>query len=94
MFGQDIISRQLHDANGSFLSKRGLNAILADNDRDNDRRLEHFYKPGDQVMLRVPKHFCAKLQRVADGPFPIRIVHDNGTVIIDKGDTHQQVSFY
>ncbi|OWZ02754.1 Pol Polyprotein [Phytophthora megakarya] len=93
VFGQDMISRQLHDANRSYVSKRRFNAILADNDRENDKRLEHFYKASDQVILRIPKHFRAKLKRVADGPFLIKTVHDNGTVTLDKGTTQQQVSF-
>ncbi|POM60314.1 Gag-pol fusion protein [Phytophthora palmivora] len=44
----NMISHQLHDANWSYLSKHRFNAILADNDHENDKRLEHFYKPGDQ----------------------------------------------
>ncbi|OWZ16640.1 Pol Polyprotein [Phytophthora megakarya] len=93
VFGQDMISSQLHDANWSYLSKRRFNAFLADNDRENDKRLEHFYKAGDQVLLRIPKHFRSKLKREADGPFPIKTVHDNDTVTLDKGTIQQQVSF-
>lgn len=74
------------------MSKRRYNAILADSDRENSKRLEHFYKPGDQVMLRTPNNFRAKIKRVADGPYPITVVHENGTVTFDKGSTQQQVS--
>ncbi|OWZ22105.1 Pol Polyprotein [Phytophthora megakarya] len=88
IFGQDTISHQLYESNWSYISKRRYNAILADNDRENPT----FYQPGDHVMLRVPKQFRAKMKRVADGPFTIRVVHDNGTVILDKGSTQQQVS--
>ncbi|GMF24808.1 unnamed protein product [Phytophthora fragariaefolia] len=92
VFGQDMISRQLHIANWSYLCKHSFSAILADNDRENDKRLEHFYHPGDQVMIKVPKQFSAKTKRVADDPFPIRAVHNNGTITVDKGNTQQQVS--
>eukprot|EP00644_Phytophthora_capsici_P005341 jgi/Phyca11/96236/e_gw1.1.1686.1 len=92
VFGQDMTSRQLSDANWGYLSKRRFNAIPADNDRENDKRLENFYKPGGLVMLRTPKHFRSKLKRVADGPFLIKVVHENGTVTIDRGATDQQVS--
>ena len=92
MYGQDMITRQLYDANWSYMSKRRFEAILADNDRENDKRINHFYKPGDHVMLRVPKQFRAKTRAVADGPYAITIVHDNGTVTLDKGATSQQVS--
>eukprot|EP00644_Phytophthora_capsici_P009261 jgi/Phyca11/106938/e_gw1.13.851.1 len=92
IFGQDMISRQLYESNWSYMSKRHFDAILADNDKENDKRLEHFYKRGDSVMLRVPKSFRAKTKRVADGPFTIHAVHDNGTVTLDKGSAQQQVS--
>ncbi|KAG3059972.1 hypothetical protein PI124_g23061 [Phytophthora idaei] len=59
-----MISRRLHDANWSHMSKRRFDAILADNDRENDQRLEHFYQPGDHVMIRVPKQFRAKIKRM------------------------------
>ncbi|OWZ04540.1 LOW QUALITY PROTEIN: hypothetical protein PHMEG_00023540 [Phytophthora megakarya] len=75
-----------------YLSKRRFNAILVDNDRENDKRLEHFYKPGDQVMLRIPKHFRAKVKRVADGAFPIKTENDNGTMILGKGTSLQQLA--
>ena len=87
-----MITRQLYNANWSYLSKRRFDAILADNDRENSKRLEHFYNTGDHVMLRVPKKFRAKLHAVATGPFVIRQVHSNGTVTIDKGAMAERVS--
>ncbi|KAJ0408806.1 hypothetical protein P43SY_000702 [Pythium insidiosum] len=79
VFGQDMISRQLYDANWSYMSKRRFEAILADNDRENDKRIAHIYRPGDNVMLRVPKQFRSKTNAIANGPFAITVVHDNGT---------------
>ena len=72
--------------------KRRFEAILADNDRENSKRLEHVYNPGNHVMLPIPKHFCAKMHAVAKGPFAIRQVHDNGTVAVDKGKVSERVS--
>ncbi|OWZ13223.1 LOW QUALITY PROTEIN: Pol Polyprotein [Phytophthora megakarya] len=62
LFGQDMMSRQLYDANLSYLFKRRFDAILADNDRENDKRLEHFYQPGDQVMVRVPQQITRSVE--------------------------------
>eukprot|EP00644_Phytophthora_capsici_P004502 jgi/Phyca11/110991/e_gw1.19.664.1 len=39
IFGQDMISRQLYESNWSYMSKRRFDAILADNDKENDKRL-------------------------------------------------------
>ena len=94
LFGQDMITRQLYNANWSYLSERGFDAILADNDRENSTRLEHFYNTSDHVMLRVPKKFRAKLHAVPTGPFVIRQVYSNGTVTIDKGKTVERVSIH
>ncbi|KAE9313679.1 hypothetical protein PF008_g19673 [Phytophthora fragariae] len=53
-------------------------------------RLEHFYHPGDDVMIHVPKQFRSKKKHVTDGPFPICAAYNNGTVTVDKGSTQQQ----
>ncbi|KAJ8525531.1 hypothetical protein ON010_g15581 [Phytophthora cinnamomi] len=38
IFGQDMISRKLYEANWGYMSKRRFDAILAANDRENDKR--------------------------------------------------------
>ena len=86
-----MTTRQLYNANWSYLSKRRFNAIIAENDLENSKRIEHFYKTVDHVMLRVPKKFCAKSHAVANGPFVIRQAHSNGTVTIDKGKRAERV---
>lgn len=92
LFGQDMISRQLYKANWSYMSKRRFEAILSDNNRENEKRLEHFYNAGDRVMIRIPKQQRSKTNAVADGPYMIRQVHDNDTVTVDRGSSTQQIS--
>ncbi|OWZ12372.1 Pol Polyprotein [Phytophthora megakarya] len=75
LFGQDMITRRLYD----LPVQAAFDAILADNDRENDKRLEHFYQLGDQVMVRVPKQFRSKLRAVANGPYTIRHIRQNGS---------------
>ncbi|KAG3028234.1 hypothetical protein PC121_g1732 [Phytophthora cactorum] len=43
VFGQEMISRKLRQANRNYMSKRGFEAIIADNDREINKRIEHFY---------------------------------------------------
>eukprot|EP00644_Phytophthora_capsici_P005064 jgi/Phyca11/96193/e_gw1.1.1685.1 len=93
VFGQDLITRQLHETNWSYLTKRRFEAILQDNDRENDSRLEHFYHPGDLVMIRIAaKDRRSKHRHVAKGPYSVVAVHDNGTVTLDYGATQQRVN--
>lgn len=87
-----MITRKLYEANWSYMSKRRFDAILADNDRDNDKCISHFYSVGDNDMVRVPKQFRAKTRLVANGPLTITDAHDNGTITIAKGSTTQQIS--
>ena len=91
LFGQDMITRQLHFSNWSYLSKRRLQSILQDNQRENLRRLQHFYQIGDQVMVKIPDRERRKQDPVAKGPFLITEVNSDGTVNIDKGSTQERV---
>ncbi|POM69427.1 Hypothetical protein PHPALM_14275 [Phytophthora palmivora] len=68
--------------------------IIRCNENRNDKRIEHFYNPGDHVMLRVPKALRPKPKAVAYRPYTIRQVHDNGMATIEKGTTTQQVSIH
>lgn len=72
LFGEDLITRQLHFANWSFLSKQRSAAIMQENDREDLKRIQHFYQIGDQVMLRVPARDCKKGDEVAKGTFSSR----------------------
>eukprot|EP00644_Phytophthora_capsici_P009526 jgi/Phyca11/107112/e_gw1.13.849.1 len=93
IFGQDLITRKLYEANWNYLCKRRFEAILRENDRVNLARLQHFYHVGDQVMVRIAaKDRKSKHRSVANGPFAITEVHDNGTVTIDKGVTQERVN--
>ena len=43
-------------------------------------------------MLRVQKLFRGKTKNTADGQYPIKDVHSNGTVTLDKEIMQEQVS--
>ncbi|KAE9198591.1 hypothetical protein PF004_g19500 [Phytophthora fragariae] len=92
LFGEDMLTRHLHFANWNYLSKQRFMAILQDNDRENLRRVQHFYREGDTVMLRIPARERKKTDPVAKGPFVIKTVFDNGTVLLDTGATEYRTS--
>ncbi|ETP33035.1 hypothetical protein F442_18372, partial [Phytophthora nicotianae P10297] len=60
--------------------------------RNNNKRIEQWYKPRNTVMLRVPKAFQSKTKAIAHVPYTIKSIHSNGMVTIDKCTTTQQVS--
>ncbi|KAJ8566722.1 hypothetical protein ON010_g6402 [Phytophthora cinnamomi] len=90
--GEDMITRELHFANWGFLSKQRFMAILQENERENMKRIQHFYHIGDQVMLRIPARSRKKTDPVSKGPFIIKEVFDNGTVRLDTGSTEYRVN--
>ncbi|KAG6603064.1 Pol Polyprotein [Phytophthora cinnamomi] len=92
LFGEDMLTRHLHFANWNYLSKQRFMAILQDNDRENLRRVQHFYREGDTVMLRIPARERKKTDPVAKGPFVIKTVFDNGTVLLDTGATEYRTN--
>ena len=91
LFGQDMITRQLHFANWSYLFKRRLQSILQENQRENQHRLRHFYLVGDQVLVRVPDRERQKQDPVSKRPFLNSQFNDDGTVEIDKGTSRERV---
>lgn len=92
LFEQDMISRQLHAANWSYLSKRRFEAILTYDARENSTRLEHFLSLRCWSHASASTKFRAKRHAVANGPYSISNVDNNEMVKIDKGASTKQVS--
>jgi hypothetical protein len=93
LYGQDMITRQLHFSNWNYLSKRCLQAILQDNDRENLQRLQHFYQIGDKIMVRIPKRDRSKEDPIATGPFIIKQIN-NHKVSLLWGDNKTMTDYY
>jgi hypothetical protein len=85
LFGENMLTRQLHFANWNYLSKQRFMSILQDNERENPKRVHHFYCVGDNVMMRVPARERRKTDPVSKGPFVVKDVYDNGTILLDTG---------
>ncbi|EEY63049.1 uncharacterized protein PITG_14690 [Phytophthora infestans T30-4] len=91
LFGEEMITRQLHFASWNFLFNQRFMAIMQENDRENMKRLQHFYRVGVLVMLRIPACGMKKPDPVLNGPFVIKTVFDNGNVLLDTGTTIYRV---
>lgn len=83
IFQRDMILDIPVVADLELLRQRRQAAIDTNLIRANRRRISHDYQVGDLVLILAYKP--DKLQpRVAAGPFPITIVHSNGTVTIQR----------
>ncbi|POM62805.1 LOW QUALITY PROTEIN: hypothetical protein PHPALM_27992 [Phytophthora palmivora] len=72
-------------SNWSFLSKQRFASIMQENHRENLSHIHHFYQVGDQVMLHIPPRDRRNPEELAKGPFLIKQVSDNDTILLDKG---------
>jgi hypothetical protein len=91
LFGQDMMTRELFHTNWNYLSKRRFLQMVKDNDRENKTRINHIYQIGDTVMCRIPSIGRKKTEQLAKGPFIIKEIYDNGTVLLDKGSVEDRV---
>jgi hypothetical protein len=47
--------------------------------------VQHFYRVGANVMMRVQARERRKTDPVSKGPFVVKAVYDNGTILLDTG---------
>ena len=85
--GQDMVKRQLYEANRSYVTKHRFRAIIRENKCENEKWLQHFYSVGDHVMTRVATKYrgTTKKCEVTAWPYEITKVHDYGIVTLEYG---------
>ena len=70
-----------------------MQRVQLDNATENDSRIDHEYKPGDQVRI----HFHnddprSKLLPATIGPFEVIATRSNGIVTINRGKFAENIS--
>jgi hypothetical protein len=69
-----------------YIKQRKQEIIAKNNARENKQRIPHTYRVGDRVMLNVKDTSLSKYGiNPFDGPFTVRHVNDNGTVVLQMG---------
>ena len=82
VFGRDMILNASHEADWQNIKANKLKRIIANNKKENRKRLRHEHKKGDKVLL---EKVANKYERNNDGPFEVLEVFKNGTVRIQMG---------
>ena len=91
VFGRDAITNIMFEANWDEIKAQKQKRIKENNLKENSKRIKHTYKTGDQVLhQKLSKSKYG--QNPWDGPFKIRKVYDNGTVLIQKGIVFERVN--
>ena len=91
VFGRDAILNLSHEANWQLIKIRKQELIKKNNERENNKRVAHTYKPGELVLIKNERK--SKYANDAyQGPWTVTTVNDNGTVNIQKGIVNDQVN--
>ena len=85
VFKRDMIHDVAYETNWRLAHQRRIEQIRLANAKENKQRTTHTYNPGDQVYLRFTSHKRPKIGEVAEGPYPIVGIRENGTIVLDKG---------
>ena len=83
VFGRDMILNIKHVANWEYIRQNKQKLIEKNNKAENAKRVKHFYKEGDEVLLQRGTE--NKYETPYQGPFRILKVNDNGTVRLKVG---------
>ena len=78
VFGRDALMDIRFKADWKYIKQRKQEIIAKNNARENKQRIPHTYRVGDRVMLNMK-------DTPFDGPFTVRHVNDNGTVVLQMG---------
>ena len=91
VFGRDAILNLSHEANWQLIKIRKQELINKNNERENKKRVNYKYKPGDLVLVKNERK--TKFGTDAyQGPWKVTAVNVNGTVNIQKGIVNDKVN--
>ena len=83
VFGRDALLNVSFEADWQYIKERKQHRILQNNKKENAKRNDHTYHPGDEVMVREDPHRKLEGARFS-GPYTVTQVNDNGTVQLSK----------
>ena len=83
VFNRDMVFNITHIANWSQITKQKEKQIEIDNERENKRRISHYYQIDDLVYI-IPDKITRKYEWKHEGPYKILQVYTNGTVRIQR----------
>ena len=84
VFGRDALLKTKFEADWSLIRAHKQKLIRKNNERENKKRVPHTYHVGDKVLLKTA--WTAKFDGTPySGPYTIRRVNTNGTVVLKQG---------
>eukprot|EP00644_Phytophthora_capsici_P009905 jgi/Phyca11/18673/fgenesh1_pg.PHYCAscaffold_39_\ len=80
-----MIADVAHHTDWAEQHKRKVAQVARHNLRENGKRKDWTYTPGDQVLLKNDAGVQAKMAPLYSGPYKVIAVRENGTLVLDKG---------
>ncbi|ETI51124.1 hypothetical protein F443_05494 [Phytophthora nicotianae P1569] len=65
--------------------KRKLDQVARHNQRENSKRRDWTFNPGDRVLLKNDDGVQSKMAPLYSGQYEVIAVRDNGTLVLNKG---------
>ena len=91
VFGRDAILNTKFEADWKLIKERKQRLVNENNRRENMKRRKHEYKENDSVLFRVPVQGKYG-ENEYKGPYTIKTVRNNGTVVLQMGATIETVN--
>jgi hypothetical protein len=93
VMGRDAILNVKHEANWKYIRDRKQKIIAENNKRENAKRINYNYRPGQKVLLTTDWTKASKYgENPYDGPYDIVKVNDNGTVRLKMGSVTDTIN--
>jgi hypothetical protein len=84
VFGRNMLLPIQFKADWALIHENKQRQMMTDNNCKNANCIKHKYRTSDKVLLTIPRK-QRKHRRPRDGPYMIKQVNANGTVIIKRG---------
>mmetsp|Transcript_2824 Transcript_2824/g.7823 ORF Transcript_2824/g.7823 Transcript_2824/m.7823 type:complete len:1452 (-) Transcript_2824:296-4651(-) len=91
VFGRDMLLPVRFKVDWAHIAKRKQEAINRSNNRENSKRIAHKYKIGDKVLVTKPG-LLPKMAQPREGPFTVKEVFTNGTLLVRKGIITERIN--
>ena len=91
IFQRDMILPIQFKADWALIQERKQAETERNNQRENKKRIQHEYKEGDKILLKVPG-ITRKHGKKRQGPYTIERVFDNGTLRIRRGAITERIN--
>jgi hypothetical protein len=92
VFGRDMILPIKFKAQWAEIRQRRQTEMKRNQMRENNKRIAHTFKVGDQVLLTDSRPNRPKLDAPRKGPFAVLQVYSNGTLRIQRGAITERVN--